>query len=85
MILDEISKIKSLDKSGMLLSIDSLDEQCTEAFSDLRGVNFPSSLSKIKNVVVAGMGGSALGAHIIDSLFFNELKVPLEIIICRLT
>lgn len=80
MILDELSQIKSLDKSGMLQSIEFLDEQCAEAFKDLRGLNIPASYSQVKNVVVAGMGGSALGAHIIDSLFFNELKVPLEIV-----
>ena len=80
MILDELSQIKSLDKSGMLNSIDSLDEQCAEAFDDLKGVNFPANLSKVKNVVVTGMGGSALGAHIVDSLFFDQLKVSLEIV-----
>jgi len=80
MILDDLSQIKSLDKSGMLQSIEFLDEQCAEAFNDLKGVNFPADLSKMKNIVVAGMGGSALGAHIIDSLFFSELKVPLEIV-----
>lgn len=80
MILDDLSQIKSLDKSGMLQSIEFLDEQCAEAFNDLKGVNFPADLSQAKNIVVAGMGGSALGAHIIDSLFSGELKVPLEIV-----
>lgn len=34
----------------------------------------------IKNIVVAGMGGSALGAHIARSLLGDSLKLPLFII-----
>ncbi|MBI5221725.1 MAG: hypothetical protein HY979_02900, partial [Candidatus Magasanikbacteria bacterium] len=40
----------------------------------------PASYKKAKNIVVLGMGGSTLGAHILKSVFFNKLKAPLEIV-----
>jgi len=80
MDLDNLEKIKELDKGKMIASIESLANQCAETFNDLKAVSFPRNYSKVKNIVVAGMGGSALGAHIIDSLFAGELKIPLEIV-----
>lgn len=80
MILDNLSEIKKLDKANMLGSIEVLADQCRQAWQDLKGVNIPRDYHQVKNIVVAGMGGSAIGAHIVKSLFTNELKVPLEII-----
>lgn len=79
MILDNISQIKNLDKGRMLGSIEDLANQCREAWKDLAGVSVPRVYSQVKNIVVAGMGGSALGAHIIDALCAGEMKVSLEI------
>lgn len=80
MILDNLVEIKKLDKSNMLGSIEALADQCRETWNDLKGLSVSRNYSTVKNIVVAGMGGSAIGAHIIDSIFFNELKVPLEIV-----
>ncbi len=80
MILDNFNEIKKLDKSNMLGSIEALADQCREARQNLKGLNVPSGYRKVKNIVVAGMGGSALGTHIIDSVFNDELKVSLEIV-----
>ena len=79
MILDNLSQIKNLDKSRMLGSIEALADQCRQASRDLQGVSAPRVYAQMKNIVVAGMGGSALGAHIIDALYGRELKAPLEI------
>ncbi|MBI5731749.1 MAG: SIS domain-containing protein [Candidatus Magasanikbacteria bacterium] len=80
MNLDNLSEIKAKDKGKMLSSIDALVDQCREARRDLQGISFPRTYAQVKNIVVAGMGGSALGAHIIDSLFAGELPIPLEIV-----
>jgi len=79
MILDNILQIKNLDKGQMLSSIEALADQCREAVRDLQGVSVPRDYSQVKNIVVAGMGGSALGAHIIRALYSNEMKISLEI------
>lgn len=79
MLIDNLSQIKNLDKKNMLGSIEGLADQCRQAGQDLKGYQLPRSYRAVKNIVVVGMGGSAIGAHIIDSLFGGELKIPLEI------
>ncbi|PIU10800.1 hypothetical protein COT27_01200, partial [Candidatus Kuenenbacteria bacterium CG08_land_8_20_14_0_20_37_23] len=76
-ILDDIKAIKKLDKSNMIRSIDLLHKQIEQAWNETKGIKFPASYREINKVVVNGMGGSGLGAHIIQSLYFNELKIPL--------
>lgn len=80
MLLDNLSQIKNLDKGKMLESIEALAEQCRQAWQDLKGYKLPRSYRQIQNIVVAGMGGSAIGAHVIDSVYANALTVPLEIV-----
>lgn len=80
MLIDNLSQIKNLDKKNMLGSIESLADQCRQAMQDLKDYQLPRSYKLVKNIIVAGMGGSAIGAHIIDSVFGQELKVPLEIV-----
>ena len=76
-ILDNISKIKQLDKSNMLGSIEALDKQIKQAWEEAKRVKIPKDYQTVNKVVVNGMGGSGLGAHIIQTVFMPELKVPL--------
>lgn len=79
-LLDDIDQIKKLDKSGVYQSIESLDEQCSDAWQKVQQVAVPSSYQNFSNIVVSGMGGSALGAHVIQSLYRDQLKAPLVIV-----
>lgn len=78
--LNDIKAIKGLDKANMLSSIEAFPDQCQQAWEEATKVSIPESYKKIKNIVVSGMGGSALGAHVIKSLYSKEMAVPLEII-----
>lgn len=40
----------------------------------------PADYRKVSSVVISGMGGSGLGAHLVKTLFVSELKVPIEIV-----
>ena len=79
-ILDNETKIKKLDKQNMLGSIESLGLQCQQAWQETKKVKIPESYKKVKNIVINGMGGSALGGQIIQFLFWEKLKLPLQII-----
>ncbi|MDD2757780.1 MAG: SIS domain-containing protein [Patescibacteria group bacterium] len=79
-ILDSLDDIRKLDGSGMLDSLELLPAQVEEIVQSASKLRFPVGYKRAKNIVVAGMGGSALGAHIIKSLFFKELTVPMEIV-----
>lgn len=67
--LDDLSKIKILDKKGALESIKQLPLQCKDAWQDSYSLEFPDTYKDIKNIVISGMGGSTYGARIIKSLY----------------
>ncbi|MFZ5376257.1 MAG: bifunctional phosphoglucose/phosphomannose isomerase [Patescibacteria group bacterium] len=78
-LLESRERIAQFDKSKMLGSIEALADQINQAWQETQKINFSPS-AEIKNVVVSGMGGSALGAHVIQSLFQNKLTVPITIV-----
>ncbi|GIK83621.1 MAG: bifunctional phosphoglucose/phosphomannose isomerase [Patescibacteria group bacterium] len=76
-ILDSREAIAQLDKENMLGSIEELGLQVQHAWEDLKSVHFTKK-ADIHNVVIAGMGGSGLGADVIKHLFKEELQVPFD-------
>lgn len=73
-------KIKKLDKANLLASIELLGKQCAEAWKEVKKIKIPKNYRGVENILVNGMGGSALGAHIIKSVYADKLKFPLQII-----
>jgi glucose/mannose-6-phosphate isomerase len=71
--------VKILDKSNVLGSIESLADQVKHAWESTQDIEFKPT-AEIKNVVVAAMGGSALGPDVIKHLFKDQLTVPFEIV-----
>ena len=79
--LNDLDQIKSLDKSNLLGSIQSLGDQVKQAWEETQALLIDTHYcTGIENIVVAGMGGSGLNAHIFKSLFTKQLKVPFEIV-----
>lgn len=78
-LIDSRQEIAKLDKSNMIDSIESLGKQIEQAWQDTRSLKFTKT-QPIEQVVVAGMGGSGLGADVIKHAFKHELKVPFEVI-----
>lgn len=76
--LDDRASIATLDASNMVGSVESLAKQVADAWSATRSLSFTPT-AEIRSVVVAGMGGSALGADVIRHVFKDQLTVPLEI------
>ncbi len=77
--LDNIQAIERLDKQGMAQSIESLALQCQQAWDDVRQIMMPKNYRLAKSVVLNGMGGSALGGDVLESLFGRELRVPFKV------
>ncbi|KKP89196.1 MAG: Bifunctional phosphoglucose/phosphomannose isomerase [Berkelbacteria bacterium GW2011_GWA2_35_9] len=74
-----VSSIKKLDTQNMISSIEEMPLQVQEAWGQAQNIKLDYRAKNIKNILVAGMGGSALGARIIKALFQKELKVPIDI------
>lgn len=79
-MLDDKVKISQLDSKNMLGSIQLLGKQVGEVWVQAKKVKMPVSYKKANNLVVFGMGGSALGAHLIKSVFLDSLKIIVEIV-----
>jgi glucose/mannose-6-phosphate isomerase len=78
--LDNINEIKRLDSKNMAGSIEKLADQIKQVHEEVKKVKIPANYKKFKNIIFLGMGGSALGAHVIRSVFEKELEIPLEIV-----
>ena len=79
-MLDSVDEIKKLDKGNMLGSILRLADQFRQAWKQVKELPINESCSLAKNVVISGMGGSALGSRIIDSLLSDRVRTPIEIV-----
>ncbi len=74
--LDSVKTTWKLDRSRVFDSVRALGEQIGAVWADTANFDLHGLPKKIDNAVVFGMGGSALGAHIVQSLYGTELKVP---------
>ncbi|MFA6255224.1 MAG: SIS domain-containing protein [Patescibacteria group bacterium] len=78
--LDNTKVIKKLDPSDVLGSIEMLGEQLNSAWQEFKAVKIPKNYRQINKILINGMGGSALGSHVLRALFFDQLKLPVSII-----
>jgi glucose/mannose-6-phosphate isomerase len=74
--LDNASVYRQFDKSGMLDHLHRFPEQCQKAWDKVLKFDLPREYTKISNVVIVGMGGSAIGGDIARRLALAESKVP---------
>lgn len=61
-------------------SIGAIPDQMEAAWATLSGFSFPPAFRQARHVVVAGMGGSAIGTHLIQSVFRDLLRVPITVV-----
>jgi len=80
-ILDDIEKIRAVDPDNMYNRIFDLPEQMKDALEiSQKWKVIPDEFSDIKNIVVIGMGGSAIAGDLIRTLYASELMIPFNII-----
>jgi glucose/mannose-6-phosphate isomerase len=67
---------KKLDVSNMYDAISDFPEQIKVAFSIMENWVLEHKYSDINNIIILGMGGSAIGGDVIRVLIQNESRVP---------
>lgn len=75
MNLDEFQSFKQLDAQNMLAEIDGLPDQLQSAW-ELGQTSEVFKISEVSKVVIAGMGGSAIGADLLSSYALGTCRVP---------
>ncbi|MBI2103730.1 hypothetical protein HYT59_01855 [Candidatus Woesebacteria bacterium] len=64
----------------VLSTIKAYPAQLEQAWDEVSKIDFPPDYKEVENIVFCGMGGSALGARMVDSFTSeNRLRVPFEI------
>jgi len=79
-LLDNREQIVAIDTHNALGSIEMLASQVQQIWELSQQLQFATHYQDVANVVVAGMGGSILGTHVIQTVFKDELKVPVLIV-----
>ncbi len=78
MDLDQFEKFHAIDPENMLAEIDHLPEQLEEAWN--LGFTQPlSHMDEITAVVIAGMGGSAIGADLLAATVADICPIPVVV------
>ncbi|MRS03360.1 bifunctional phosphoglucose/phosphomannose isomerase [bacterium] len=78
MNLDSHDQFSSIDVEDMLSHIADLPDQLQNAWK--LGLTLPlSTMSAVKSVVIAGMGGSAIGADLLASYLSDRVTVPVMV------
>jgi len=78
MNLDDLEYFKKLDTLNMLGEIDGLPDQLQRAWELGKSQPLPElDAFALRAIVVAGLGGSAIGADLVAGLVSSSLRVPL--------
>jgi len=90
-ILDEMEEVKRIDKSDILGHCLKTPEYCEDAIQLAKQIKIPSQVKisektsiryrKPRNIIIAGMGGSAIGGEMLRDWLRDELHLPIEV--CR--
>jgi glucose/mannose-6-phosphate isomerase len=74
--LDDRTTLQRLDPLDMLGHVARLPEQCRDAWDRVRDLALPPAHHNINRVVVAGMGGSAIGGDLAAAAVADRGRVP---------
>ena len=81
--LDNQQQIKKLDTEKMADFIAELPKQCLKAYHEANKITLPADYKKPssgwKNIVICGMGGSAIGGELAKNLTSEQIEIPILI------
>lgn len=79
MNLDDLDHFRALDSQNFLHDIDTLPDQVAQAWALGSGYSLPAEYQDVQQVVVTGMGGSAIGGTLVQALVAGQCRVPISI------
>jgi glucose/mannose-6-phosphate isomerase len=80
MNLDDLDRFKSLDSQNFLHDIDTLPDQVEAAWKLGQSLALPESYKSVTSVLITGMGGSAIGGTLVQTLVAPECPLPLAVL-----
>lgn len=80
MDLDKMDNIPAIDPSNMLGHIENQPEHYAAAWQHAQSLPLPTSLQDVRQVVIAGMGGSAIGGELMANYVANTAPVSIQVV-----
>ncbi len=90
-VLEQLEEVQKIDKSGMLKVYMKMPKHCRDAIQRAKGTKIPKKVKvsekitiqykRPQHIIVAGMGGSAIGGEILRDWLRNRISIPIEV--CR--
>ncbi len=77
-LLDQSEKVRKIDKSDMLSHLTKTPNYCQDAINRAIQAKVPRNV-KPKNIIIAGMGGSAIGGEILQDWLRDRLPTPIDV------
>lgn len=77
--LDDLHILHANDPGDMLRRIEELPSQLQTAWATIQRVDLPNAYRDVDSVVIAGMGGSAIGGSLISALADAESAIPIAV------
>jgi len=78
MNLDDLDYLHSIDKGNMLAFVDALPDQFQNAWNLSQTLPLPDT--SISQIVISGMGGSAIGGSLLAALVASTSPVPVQVV-----
>jgi glucose/mannose-6-phosphate isomerase len=78
-VIESVERIRAADPGNMLDRIKDLPKQVRDAWTIAKAAQLPPAHGDVRNITVAGMGGSAIGGDLAAALLASELKVPMSV------
>ena len=78
--LDDVTAYETLDPSSLRQRLSTLPEQCGNAWLEAKNTAVPDTLNRCTEVIVAGMGGSAIAGNLVADLAGSGSSIPVRVI-----
>ncbi len=78
--LDDLDAVASRDPRGMLRLVGELPLQVAAAWRQVHSLSLPASYAQLEQIVVAGMGGSAISGNLVAGLVADSCRAPIVVL-----
>ncbi len=79
MNLDNLESFRQIDPGDMLSHIDALPMQLEDAWAHAHTLDLPANLADVRQVVICGMGGSAISGDLVAALVEGTCPLPVTV------
>jgi len=78
-LLDDQEYLNRLDPNGMLKAITDFPNSARKALENIEKINIDISGADFDSILVAGMGGSAVGGLLLRDWLYDTLRIPITV------